>query len=185
MPRPLLQILLAISVGLASMYFWDPNPAESPDADTSARQSKLPKTYLRKTSSWTYNEQGNLTDVLEADTVDHFPQHNESLISMPRFYSHSGDDRTWSATANNGIYQPRQQKLKLHDEVVLAHDQTGARLDTQAMDINIRRKTAQSKVDVLLSQGENQTRADGMLARLDQETLTLAPNVESIYAPRR
>ena len=185
MPRPLLQILLAISVGLGAMYYWDPKPAETPDARTSARQNQLPKTYLSNTSSWTYDEKGKLTDVLEADTVDHFPQNNESFIVNPRFYSHSGDDRTWSATAKNGVFHPRQQQLELRNEVVLANDQAGARLNTEAMDINIERKVARSNVEVWLSHGDNRTRADGMVARLDQETITLAPNVESTYVPSR
>ena len=183
MPRPLLQILLAIAIGLAATYYWDPRPATTPDADTTARQLELPKTYLQNTRSWSYGEEGDLRDILEAQSVEHFPQNNESLINAPRFYSHSGDDKTWSATADRGRFLHAGQRLLLRRDVVMTHDQTGARLDTQGLDIYLKKKLAVSRREVLLTQDNNRTRADGMQANLIDETISLGPNVESTYVP--
>ena len=181
MPRPALQILLAIALALAATYYWDPSTAPTVDQDTSARQQALPRTYLQSTRSWSYDEQGNLTDILEASNVERFPQRNESLITAPRFYSHSGDDRTWSATAEHGRFLHNPRRLLLSQDVVLEHDQTGTRMDSSTLDIRMKTKTARSKSNVTITQGNNRTVADGMIARLDKETITLGPNVESIY----
>jgi LPS export ABC transporter protein LptC len=75
------------------------------------------------------------------------------------------------------------QTLFLRRDVQLVNDQTGARLETRAMTLNLRRKTAVSRVPVTISQGENQTRANGMVADLNLEQIRLQPNVESIYVP--
>ena len=65
--------------------------------------------------------------------------------------------------------------------VVLTHDQTGTRMDSNALDIDLRTRTASSKQKVVITQGQNRTTADGLYADLDRETLELKPNVESIY----
>ena len=184
MPRPSLQILLAIVLGMAATYYWDPRTAQLADPDTSARREALPRSYLQAPLSWTYNEQGNLTDILEAASVEQYPQRDESLIEAPRFYAHSGDDKTWSATAERGRFRHSTETLTLLENVTLSHDQTGARLETAAMDIDLDAKTATSHNPVTITYDDNITRADGMIARLEVETITLMPNVESIYVQR-
>jgi lipopolysaccharide export system protein LptC len=163
MPRASLQILLAIVLGMAATYYWDPRTGQVADPDTSARRQALPRAYLQSPLSRTYNEQGNLTDILEAASVEQYPQRDESLIEAPRFYALSGDDKTWSATAARGSFRHSTETLTLLDNVSLSHDQTGARVATA------------------ITYDDNVTRADGMIARLEMETITLMPNVESIY----
>ena len=181
MPRASLQILLAIVLGMAATYYWDPRAARVADPDTSARRPALPQAYLQSPLSWTYNEQGYLTDILEAASVEQYPQRDESLIEAPRFYAHSGDDKTWSATAARGRFQNSTEILTLLENVSLSHDQTGARVETAEMDIDLDTKTATSRNPVTITFDDNVTRADGMIARLETETLMLMPNVESIY----
>lgn len=181
MPRPLLQILLALSLVLAVNYFWDPSPAPIPDADTSARQQALPRTYIENARTWSFNEEGQLSDIVEAQKVEQFPQRNQSRITEPRFYSHSKNDKTWSASARNGLFFHGAERLVLRRQVVLTHDQTGTRMDSQALDIYLKTRTAESKKRVIITRGQNRTAADGLLADLDRETLELKPNVESIY----
>ena len=184
MPRASLQILLAIVLGMAATYYWDPRTAPVADPDTSARRQALPRSYLQAPLSWTYNEQGSLTEILEATSVEQYPQRDESLIDAPRFYAHSGDDKTWSATAARGSFRHSTETLTLLENVSLSHDQTGARLETAAMDIDLDARTATSRTPVTITYEDNVTRADGMIARLELETITLMPNVESIYVQR-
>jgi lipopolysaccharide export system protein LptC len=181
MPRASLQILLAIVLGMAATYYWDPRTGQVADPDTSARRQGLPRAYLQSPLSRTYNEQGNLTDILEAASVEQYPQRDESLIEAPRFYALSGDDKTWSATAARGSFRHSTETLTLLDNVSLSHDQTGARVATAALDIDLDTKTATSRNPVTITYDDNVTRADGMIARLEMETITLMPNVESIY----
>lgn len=181
MPRASLQILLAIVLGMAATYYWDPRTAPMADPGTSERRQALPRSYLQAPLSWTYNEQGYLTDILEATSVEQYPQRDESLIEAPRFYAHSGDDKTWSASAVRGSFRHSTETLTLLENVSLSHDQTGARLETEAMDIDLDAKTATARNPVTITFDDNVTRADGMIARLELETITLMPNVESIY----
>ena len=183
MPRISLQIMLGISIALATFYFWQPADLRTPDAETAERRNDLPKTYLHNIRRWHYDEKGQLADIMEAVQAQDFASTRETLFSQPRIYSHDGNDRTWSASAEEGRMRHGPQTLYLRRKVQLLNDQTGARLDTRAMTLNLRNKTAVSRVPVTITQGENQTRADGMVADLNLEQIRLQPNVESIYVP--
>ena len=74
MPRLPLQILLAIVLVLAANHYWNPETAESPDLDTSARRHELPKTYLEVVRAWTFDEGGKLTDIVEAERLEQWSQ---------------------------------------------------------------------------------------------------------------
>lgn len=181
MPRLSLQILAAIALVAAANYYWKPQTSHNPDLDTQARQQDLPKTYIWQTRAWTFDEDGGLTDILEAERVEQFARGNVSLLTEPRFYAHSEDDRTWSAVAARGRYEERSQRLLLRKNVELTHDQTGTRMQTNALDIQVDEKIATSQKTVTILQQQNRTTADGMIARMNEETITLTPNVESTY----
>lgn len=181
MPRPLLQVLFALALVLAANYYWDPSTGQTPDAGTSQRQQDLPRTYIKNARTWSFDEEGNLSDIVEALLIEQFPQRKQSNITEPRFYSHSEDDKTWSASAKRGVFVHSKERLVLRDSVVLNHDQTGTRMNSNALDIYLKTRTAESKRKVIITRGQSRTTADGMVANLDQETIRLKPNVESIY----
>ena len=181
MPRLSLQILMAIALVLAANYYWKPQTSPSPDEETQIRQQDLPQTYIWETRAWSFDENGGLTDILEAERVEQFSRGNVSLLTQPRFYAHSRDDRTWSATAARGRFEQRSQRLLLRKNVELTHDQTGTRMQTNALDIEVDEKIATSQKDVTITQDLNRTTAGGMVARMNEETITLKPNVESTY----
>ncbi len=183
MPRLPLQILLAITLILAANYYWSPQTAESPDLDTSARRHKLPQTYLEAVRAWTFDEEGKLTDIIEAKRMEQFPRRKLSLITLPKFFAHSDDDRSWSASAAKGRGNEQVDRLMLRKNVVLIHDQSGTRMKTQALDIELENKVASSNTKVTVVQGNNTTVADGMIVRMEDEIIIMKPNVESIYAP--
>ncbi|RLQ21912.1 LPS export ABC transporter periplasmic protein LptC [Seongchinamella sediminis] len=182
MPRLPLQILLAITLLVAAGYFWRPQTAGTPDVQTTQRQRELPQTYLQTVRAWSFDEDGMLTDIVEAEQLEHFPRRKLTLIGEPRFYAHSGDDKTWSASAERGRDDGRRERLLLRRNVVLIHDQTGTRLDTQALNIDLDRQIASSDRRVTVVQGNSRTVADGIEVRMQEETILMKPNVESIYA---
>lgn len=184
MPRPLLQVLLALTLLLAVNLLWDPRPGSVPDEETSRRQDALPKTYIEEVQTWSFDENGALNDMLEAKRVDQFSRGNYSMIVEPRLYSHSENDRTWSVSADRGRYQHSEEQLLLRRNVILSHDQTGTRMSTHALDIQMEERTARGNRRVTIVQGDNRTTADGLLVDLDQETVLLTPNVETLYVPR-
>ena len=49
------------------------------------------------------------------------------------------------------------------------------------MVIDVKNKIATSKKPVTITQGPHFTRARGMVAHLEEETILLSPNVESTY----
>jgi lipopolysaccharide export system protein LptC len=183
MPRPSLQVLLAIVLGLAASYFWEPLTGTSMDPQASANRQSLPKNYLESTRTWSYDDKGQLVEIIEAQRADHYPQRDESLLQEPRYYSHHGDDRTWSGEARSGRYLLSKEILTLHNGVKLTNDQTGGVLTSELMVLDLNKKTAASIMPVVITQGEHITHADAMLARLDSEQIQLINNVESIYVP--
>jgi LPS export ABC transporter protein LptC len=181
MPRVSLQLLLALALGLAFSYYWEPRTDSGADQRTSERRKELPQTYLYTTRSWAYNEEGTLANILEADWARHYSHADHTLMRAPRFYAHNKDDRSWSAAAYWGKFKHELQQLVLKNDVYLSHDQSGARLDTTEMVINVETRIASSWKPVTITQGLNRTDAEAMMANLEDETIVLAPNVESTY----
>jgi lipopolysaccharide export system protein LptC len=179
--RPSLQLLLIMLLLSLRAYLWDPSDERYPDMATAERQQRLPKNYLEDIRTWSFNEQGQLTEVLDAKQAEYFLASDETELSEPRFYSHHSEDRTWSASAMRGRLQNDTQELDLYENVILSSDQTGGRLATEELNINLVTRMARTEVPVLVTQGSNETRADGLIADLEQERMEMAPNVESIY----
>ncbi len=183
MPRISLQVLLGITIVMAVFYFWRPTDLRTPDQATAERRGELPKTYLYAIRRWTYDEDGQLAGIMEAIQAEDFPRRRETRFTLPRVYAHDGNDRTWSAAADEGRLRHGSQKLFLRKNVNLVNDQTGARLDTRAMTLDLKQKTAVSRVAVTITDGTNQIKARGMEADLVTERVTMKPEVESIYVP--
>ena len=76
---------------------------------------------------------------------NNFPGRHLSYITMPRFFAHSGDDRSWSASADKGRTDEKVDRLLLRKNVVLIHDQSGTRMKTQALDIELENKSGKLK----------------------------------------
>lgn len=174
-------MLLLAALATALAYFWDPNNAL--DFNPPEKQSTLAKTYVMNTRTLTYNEQGSLTEILEAAEVQHFAKQKKSFMITPRYYSHNGGDRTWSVTSDRGRFLNKQELLFLEGNVILTDDLNNGHLYTEALQINLERKIATSRVPIKIIQGLNTITAKGMVADLNKEQVRLMPDVESIYAP--
>ena len=179
MPRPYLQVMMAITAVIAASYFLMPGLEH--DEEVSEWQQALAKTYLINTRTATYDEEGKLTDVLQAATATFYPSKKESTLEEPRLYSHNLNDDTWSVSAEAGRYDHRREILTLSTAVVLSNDSQNVQLTTEQMRIDLKKNLASTKVPVTIIQGTNTTRADGMVANLDAQTVRLQPNVESTY----
>lgn len=182
MTRRYLLVLLALVIMLAVHQNWNPASVVVPRPGAALNEDEA-KTYLAGAHSRIFDESGRLSDILEAQRVDHFQQGNYSMITEPRYYAHSEDGKTWSLSAARGRMVHGQDRLLLRKNVVLSHDQSGARMQTHSLDLDLSTRIATSDRQVTLEQGDNRTRADSMVASLEHETLNLKSNVESIYVP--
>jgi LPS export ABC transporter protein LptC len=182
-PRPLLQILLGITVVIAFSYYWNPRTGSVADEQTSARREGLANTYLDQPRSWRYDKNGKLSDILEAKKAEYYSASDETLLDQPRFYSQDDNGRSWSAASERGRYKQRHGLLFLRGAVNIINDQTGADFQSRAMTLDVKQKTAQSQVPVIITQGQNRVQANGMVLDLNNEIARLKPNVESLYVP--
>ncbi|GAB3286549.1 LPS export ABC transporter periplasmic protein LptC [Parahaliea aestuarii] len=185
MQRTALPIALALFLVLLTSLYWNPGGDPAADPAIAQRQMTLPRTYVEEVRSWQYAANGNLKEVLEADRAEYFTGKDASELTQPRFYSHDGNDRSWSASADEGTFRHRAGILQLRRQVRLVNDQTGGTLATQAMTLNTRKNTAISRVPVTVTQNESILRADGMTADLNSERIVMSPNVETTYVQAR
>ncbi len=174
-------MLLLAALAAALAYFWD--PGSTLDFNPSEKQNALAKNYIINTRTLTYNELGTLTEILEAAEVQHFPNQKRSLMVAPRYYSHNGNNRTWSVISDRGRFLDKLELLFLEGNVILTDDLNNGHLYTEAMQINLRKKIATSRVPIKMIQGLNTITANGMVADMNKEQIRLMPDVESIYAP--
>ncbi len=181
MQKNALQIMLALALVLVAGYYWLPGGNPQLDEDVAEKRRSLPKNYARNARSWEYNEDGSLKEILEAEQVEYFAGRKMSELTQPRFYSHDGNDRTWSVTAERGKFQHRSETLQLLRNVVMHNDKTGGTLKSMAMTIEMKQRTAIARVPVTITEGDYLIRADGMTADLTTERVILAPNVETTY----
>ena len=183
MPRPFLSLLLLAALTAALAYYW--NPSAILELSTPVGKDSLAKTYLTNIRTLSYDENGSLTEILEASEVRDFSRKKRSTITAPRYYSHNGDDQTWSVVSDRGYFLRARELLFLEGNVTLTSDQNGGYLNTEAMKLNLNSKTATSTVPVTLTQGLNTMKAKGMVADLNQEKILMMPDVESIYVPAK
>ncbi len=181
MARTGLILSLLVAGAFLALLFLDPDRLLLPQQEPDAGLRAPPDAYLEQVRSISYDRDGNLEEIREADRLDQFDRRNEALLVSPRYYSHNGNDKTWSAVARRGRYLPKRQELILIDDVVLTNDASGGTLRTRRMTIDLRRKTARSATPVEITQDLDRTLADGMFADLRTERVELEPNVESVY----
>ena len=181
MSKTMLPLLLVITVLAYFVYNW--GPQEIISAATPDQDQTLTKTYLVNTRTLSYDEQGILTQILEAARVEQYVKKKHSLLQQPRMYSHTGDNQSWSVRSDRGLYLPRREVVNLRGKVIFTNDQRQLELVTESMRINLKSETAESKVPVTITQGLTTTIAQGMTADLKKEQIRMEPNVESIYVP--
>ena len=183
MPRPFLSLLLLAALTAALAYYW--NPDAILELSNPVGKDFLAKTYLINTRTLSYDENGSLTEILEASEVRDIPAKKRSNIIAPRYYSHNGDDQTWSVVADRGHFLHTRELLFLEGNVTLTNDQNGGYLKTEAMQLNLNSKMATSTVPVTITQGLSTIKAKGMVADLNREKIRMMPDVESIYVPAK
>ncbi len=176
-------LLLAVVLAALAGWYWSLVGEGTIERALPQGDAELVQTYLVNTRSLTFAEDGALAEVMEASRIEHFSREDVSELQRPRFYSHDGNNRTWSAVADRGRLKHRTSILILRRDVVLSNDQSGGTLQTEAMTLNLRLRTARSTVLVTAEMDGNVLRANGMFADLAKETILLQPDVEGIYVP--
>jgi len=175
--------LLGAALIALAVWYWSLVGGGAIDRSPLPGDVELAQTYLVNTRSMSFAEDGALAEVMEAARIEHFGREDVSELQQPRFYSHDGNDRTWSASADHGTLTHRNSLLLLRRNVLLGNDQSGATLETQAMTLDLKLRTATSHVPVSAQMDDNILRADGMFADLTNETILLQPNVEGTHVP--
>ena len=183
MPRPFLFLLLLAALTAALGYYW--NPDAILELGGATKESSNAKTYLTGTRTLTYDQQGSLQEIMEATEVRYIPGQKHSLITAPRYYSHNGDNQTWSVESDQGRFTHNREILFLQGNVILTHDQNKGQLTTEAMQVNLKTDIAKSNVPVTITQGLTTIKAKGMVADLNKETIRMMPDVESVYVPAK
>ncbi len=180
MGRGFAQAALALLILAGGIYLLQNSPVGL-QPDTSEPDS-LPGSYLRDVRLSLYDVNGALRDVLSAREVDYFSDRGaRSELVEPRFYSHDGDLKTWSASAREGEMFHRAEVLKLRGDVTLIQDEYGSTMKSQAMTLQVAEKIAFSNVPVTITRGESVLRGGQMRANLKDERFRLSNQVETVY----
>ncbi|HEY7776135.1 MAG TPA: LPS export ABC transporter periplasmic protein LptC, partial [Kineobactrum sp.] len=120
-----LQILLGLALALLAGYYWSTGGDNAGDRIALVHDKAPATTYLLNSRSWSYAQDGALAEVMEAQRIEHFAAGDVSSLERPRFYSHDGNDRTWTASADRGRLAHETDTLMLQSDVLLINDQTG------------------------------------------------------------
>jgi LPS export ABC transporter protein LptC len=141
-----------------------------------------PQSYAFGVKVLDFNENGLLESATDARELRRFD--DASRLELDEPYRESfGDEGRWIASAHFGELYESQDLLVLSDNVHLHYSDDNVEFASEAMTINMARRSAESRVPVRVWQDANETRADRLYISLDRQIATLSGDVRTVYAP--
>ncbi len=131
-----------------------------------------------------FSEDGALRQQFSAPRLDHYPQHEASLIKAPTFLVIDPDGSQTSATADRAIIPDTKQKAVLAGDVrVQDNAMSGAstRVLTEKLTLYPERNYAETSEAVTIISDGVRYKAVGMEAAFKERKLKLLSNVQGIH----
>ena len=176
---PLLLIALLLAWALVSPQ----DPLLQPPPTVSESTAPTPDSYAHGVVAYSYDREGKLRSRTQAEALRRFNAVEEVELAAPRRWEFDGDDE-WFARAERGLLRERQDLLELRGNAQLEYLSGGAQLHTEALMIDITRKTARSLAPVDITQEDgHRMRAEQLVMELDLRRALFTGRVHSLYVP--
>ena len=147
--------------------------------------SEQPDFIINNFTSNAYNEAGEHSYQLMANTLIHFEKQDESHLKNPQFHAVPGPTQHgWRATAKQGIVRNGAEQIRLQQDVTLTTDgapNEAYHIYAQTLDLFPDKQLAVTDSAVRATQGNHHITSVGLSANWSQGELTLTNEVKSYY----
>lgn len=156
--RALLLLGIALLVVLTS---WLSQQQEQP-GKSGTQSTALPDYFIKGFSSTATDEQGQISQRLNADTLTHYPDNDLTTLERPDITVINTDGANWNATAEYGeLSGGDERKLLLRDQVVL-HQQGNESLTLHTDWLRIEGEHRYAETDALITIESARGRIEGV-----------------------
>lgn len=158
--------------------------SRSGDIETSQPGTFKHSFYLQNFTLTRFDKDGQLKHVMKGKQIDQDAVTGESQITQLQAALFKDGTVNWKITAQKGWMNKDQTQARLENKVVMQQTIPPlTRATTAELNLNLVEKSAENKVPVQITQGENKLEGSGLYAKLDQNLLKLKAEVRGIYVP--
>lgn len=181
-------IMLLVVLAIALFTRWLLQTVETRGPLVPAELQHIPDYFVSDFNATVFDPAGKPYYKLKANRVEHFPDDDTVHMQYPEIQFLKDSTLPWQASAQTGIVYLNRDVLALQGNVVLANQPANEnelmQLQTQEIQIDLTRRTADSKVMVDILAKNSTISATGMHLNLTKGTLVLDANAKGIYVPR-
>ena len=131
-----------------------------------------------------YREDGAIAYRWRAETAERLIHNGTIVLSEPYYIGNIGDQRPWTAEAEQGRLLPDGQNLQLQRDVVVRDLIREAQIDTAVLHIDLESSRVHTESALSLTFKNGQTESLGMRASLSDERVELLDQVRGHYDPQ-
>ncbi|WKE66051.1 LPS export ABC transporter periplasmic protein LptC [Gallaecimonas kandeliae] len=182
MNRALLFILLLFTATLALVY-WPSKNQDQAQADP-ALLAQQPDGIAEDLQVRQFDDNGQLSMQVNADSMTHFSSKQETLLTSPRFELYDKEQhKPWQIRAERAIVS-QQRLVDLRNDVIiqsLTEDAPVRRVDTDNLRLDLASKTMDTEAPVTIIGPGYITRGIGLEAKLEGQQVRIKSQVSTEY----
>lgn len=176
-------VILALSLG---GWLYKTNVKVSHQITKIPSELKVPNFFSYGVHIQMFNESGQLTSDLIADSISHFPHNEIILLSSPVLWSYSDNPISWHTVADTGRILPDGKTLTLKNNVVItqiANRTPQMRMHTDFLLIDSNQNFFHTDQPVVIFNSSGVMKANGMKTWYKQDVIHLTSKVRGVYEP--
>lgn len=190
MPKHWISLLVLVVLTIMFVVFWESPPAILSGPKPEAK-AEFPSAYMLNSRSRQYDSKGKLKFELKADKVVHYQAvpgrqaaNDFANIEAPELTLYSGGSSPWHLSAKQGRSNFDGSKLTLKGDVYgwqTNSDKGRNELNTDQLVIHTVRNYVETDKAVMIRTAGHSTKAIGLRADLNKETLQLRSKVRGVH----
>ncbi len=128
------------------------------------------------------NDTGQIERTMKADSLEHFPQPDKSIVRQPLVTLYQQGVMTWSISAQQALSLNNNRDLQLSQQVIGRRLQgPSLSLETESLNANQESQTLDTAAAVVIRSPQGQINSLGLNAKLQEGILTLPAQVRGTY----
>ena len=177
--RTLLLLGIALLVVLTSWL----SQQQGQPGKSGTESANLPDYFIKGFSSSVTDEQGQISQRLDADTLTHYPDNDLTTLARPNITVINTDGANWHATAEYGeLSGGDERKLLLRDQVVLRQQgNESLTLHTDWLRIEGERRYAETDAPIVIESAKGRIEGVGLNLYGKEQRLLVRSEVRGQY----
>lgn len=183
--KNLIKLALVIAAVALFAHFWTTPPERLLDArQQAANEAPKADSFMSASVTRRFDEEGNLTYLLNAERTDFFMDTNRYQLQQPKMEMVADDGSRHRARSQLGTVLSGGEEILLEGDVVIWQEQPAEQayqLQTPTLQLYPDRRFAETDRPVKLLSDESVTDGVGLNAYLNEQRFEILANVKSVH----